>query len=424
MLKRFPRLSETFILNEILELERQGVEVEVFSLMQPPQEARHALLRQLRGKVFYLPTSRSLSRFTLDFGGAVDADTQPLAALCDSLAGDLQTLFAGKSAEAMTLLWMQAAALALLTASRGIDHLHAHFGSNAALVALLASRQNEIPFSYTAHARDIYHTYVDPEVDDQRRRLIIREAAFVVTVSDFNLRHLRHLAYRCDRGRIQRLYNGIDMKRFQPALQHRASNRFIAVGRLVEKKGYPVLIEACRLLADEHPGFRLTIVGDGPQQQALESQIAEAGLQQRVTLFGACTQERVIELMHDATALVLPCVVAASGDRDGLPTALLEAMAMGLPCISTEVAGIPEIIDADKTGLLVAPENPKALASAIGHLLRNPARQAEMGLAGRRKAVELFNLCTNVAELQRYFRRSAPVTLLEDKQNVHRLHGC
>ncbi|WP_210397892.1 glycosyltransferase [Motiliproteus sediminis] len=429
VLKRFPRLSETFILNELLALERQGVAVEVYSLMRPPQEARHDLLAQLRAPVFYLPRSRALEGFKLQaaLSGRLNDADQPLE--CASLAGLARqwddtsaSLLAGKSDTDAALLWLQAATVAFMAASRGIQHLHAHFGSNAALVALLAGRQSRLPFSFTAHARDIYHTYVDRQTDDQRRRDLIHEAAFVATVSDYNRQHLRQLADPADRERIMRLYNGIDLARFQPLAERQPSNHFVAVGRLVEKKGYPDLIRACALLAERQPLFRLSIVGDGPEREVLQQQVAEAGLQRQVLFHGALTQQQVIALIADAAALVLPCVVCDSGDRDGLPTALLEAMALGLATISTRVAGVPEIIDDGKTGILVEQRQPRSLASAMEHLLLHPERQLSLGQAGRAKAQRLFDLERNVAELGAQFQRSAGTSQAGGQADAYRLH--
>jgi len=431
VLKRFPRLSETFIINELLELERQGVTVEVYSLMRPPQEARHALLEQLQARVFYLPRGGNLAGLTLSEApagtlsdGASKPASQPLSELLGEPASELTVLFAGKSSDEIAQLWLQASTLALLCAARGIAHLHAHFASNAALVALLASRQSAIPYSFTAHARDIYHTYVNPEADDQRRRQLIHEAAFVTTVSDYNCTHLAALALPADRDRIQRLYNGIELGRFTPPPLREVVKpaHFIAVGRLVEKKGYPDLIEACRLLAATTVEFRLSIIGDGPDRAALEAQIAAAGIAAQVELLGACTQQRVIDTMATASALILPCVVSASGDRDGLPTALLEAMAMGLPTISTLVAGVPEIIDQGRTGWLVPQRDPVALAEAMAQMLEDPQGGLRMGSAGRCKAEQLFDLQRNVRQLNHYFRCAARVTPSLGEADAHRLH--
>jgi glycosyltransferase involved in cell wall biosynthesis len=297
----------------------------------------------------------------------------------------------------------QAWTLAALASSRGIGHLHAHFGTDATTVALLASRLSAIPFSFTAHARDIYHTYVDPLTDDILRKRKIAEASFVVTVSDYNRRHLAKLAGPVDGRKVQRVYNGVDLTRFRPSEAARESALFLTVGRLIEKKGITHLVEACRLMAARGRRFRCLVVGQGPDEGALRAQIAEAGLTSCVELLGALAQQRVRELIGQASAMVLPCVVSDSGDRDGLPTVLLEALAGGLPAISTTVAGVPEIIEHETSGLLVPPADPSALANAMERLLDQPDLRARLALAARRKAEKSFDLRANVAHLRRRF---------------------
>ena len=405
VVKRFPRFSETFILNELLTLEAQGVDVEVFSLEHPPEEARHAFATDLRAPVTYLPDHTQLGGLSVSVPGQSSPSASPLR---HQLAGStpLRSLFPGVSPSKAARLTLKGAVLGILASARGITHLHAHFASNATTVALLASRLSAIPFSFTAHARDIYHTYVDPETDDQLRRRKIREAAFVVTVSDFNLDHLRTLAPDAHSRKIRRLYNGTDLARFTPhADAGRPNDRFLAVGRLVEKKGFTHLVDACRLLEARGIDHHCTIVGEGPLRAELEEQIRACAIAHRIELVGACSQERIRTLMQASSAIVLPCVVGKSGDRDGLPTVLLEGMAMRLPVISTQVAGVPEIVDPNRTGLLVPPENATALADALERIHANPEWARHLGARGRKRAEERFDLETNVAQLASWFTR-------------------
>lgn len=404
VLKRFPRLTETFILNEILELERQGVDVEVYSLLRPPAEARHALLKSLRANVTYVPCTGAMEDWRIEVGSGTGAPVERgVVGILAERGPPFADLFAGKTADRVCRLCLAATTIAALASQRGVGHLHAHFGSDTTSVALLAGRLSRLPFSFTAHARDIYHTYVNPTVDDALRRRKIAEAAFVVTVSDYNLRHLVDLAGPASGAKIHRLYNGIDLNRIRPPAAKRDPDLFLGVGRLVEKKGFADLIEACRLLRDRGACFRCVIVGDGPLRTGLDQQIAEAGLTQ-VHLLGALPQEEVLEIMASATALVLPCVVTPSGDRDGLPTVLSEALAAGLPAISTRVSGGPEVVEHERTGLVVAPHDPLALAAAMQDLLAAPAMRRRMGAAGREKAERDFDLGRNVAMLRALFR--------------------
>jgi colanic acid/amylovoran biosynthesis glycosyltransferase len=423
VLKRFPRLSETFVLNELLELRRQGVEVEIFSLLKPPEEVRHSLLATLDAPVTYLPGGKAVAACRVAAGPVAGPMRKtPLDQLITDRPPMIE-LLPGKAPEEAVQLCLQAAILAMLASARGIGHLHAHFASNATTAALLASRLSGIPFSFTAHARDVYHTYVDAITDAALRRRKIAEAAFVVTVSEYNRRHLVELAGERASGKIRRLYNGIDLSRFafggdkagdldEPPL-------FLSVGRLIEKKGFTHLIEAFRILRDRGVASRCLIIGAGPDRDALLAQSRAAGLEGQIELAGALPQDAVLAAMRRATAIVLPCVVSASGDRDGLPTVLLEALAVGVPAISTTITGVPEIIDHGRTGLLVPPADPARLAGAMREILAAPELAARLRREGRAKAEREFDLRRNVAVLKGNFVLSAKGEALPAEQEAH-----
>lgn len=407
VLKRFPRFSETFIVNEILELERQGVDITVFSLLHPPEEKRHQFLAEIKAPVFYLPRQRATRGWSID---RIRLDDDEVAN-CNISSFEpplpMANLFHGKSGEEVARLMLQATSVAMMASHFGIVHLHAHFASNATTIAMLASRLTDIPFSFTAHARDIYHRYVSPEIDDRLRETKILAASFVATVSDYNCRHLQRLVPVSEQGRVRRLYNGIDLVRFAPVRDRDVETQFIAVGRLVEKKGFRDLIEACHTLHASGHDFKCTIVGDGPLEGELSRQIRSLSLDRVVTLTGALTQDSVRDLINQATAMVLPCVITSSGDRDGLPTVLLEAMALGVAAISTSIAGIPEIIEDGTTGYVVAPNDIAALAEAMAALIVNPLKAHQLGANGRIRAERLFDRERNVAQLADWFRESA-----------------
>ncbi len=405
VLKRFPRLSETFILNEMLELERQGVEIEVFSLFKPPAEERHALLANLKARVTYLPTSQSVEQMTVKVGVT---ERVPVASLISDTEFDAS--MPGKVAAEKAAIIYKAATVALLAKANNLQHLHAHFGSDAATVALMASRLTGLPFSFTAHAKDIYHTYNDEISDSRMRRAKINEAAFVATVSEFNKRHLSGIVGKQNAARIHRLYNGIDLDRFQFRNEGRDMATILAVGRLVEKKGLTHLVEACHILASRSVVFQCDIVGDGPLQQALTEQIAKAGLAGKVRLLGPRRQEELIQLMQTATLMALPCIVTDSGDRDGLPTVLLEALASGLPCVSTTVSGVPEIISNGESGMLAEPGNALQFADAMQKLLGDQTMRLRFAHNGRSKAERDFSLVCNAATLRDLFEQCKPQT--------------
>lgn len=378
VLKRFPRFSETFILNELLAHEAAGAEVHVFSLLAPPDEPRHARLADLKAEVTVL---KSIGKGRTGMASGMDA-----------------ALFSGKTSLEIGALQAKADVIASRSSALGITHLHAHFGSDAATVACLAARRMHGTFSFTAHARDIYHTYVSSQADAAMRRAKMREAAFTATVSDYNVRHLSRL---CPEARIVRLYNGIDLAAFrpvEPALQR--PGHLIAVGRLVPKKGFDILLAACAILKDRGVAFDLSLIGTGPMEESLRAGIQRLGLSDRIRMEGAVAQEDLIRRMGQAEAAVLPCVVTESGDRDGLPTVLLEAMARALPVVTTTVSGGPEIVEDGVTGLLCAPGDAPALADALERILADRSKAHGMGQAGRARAERLFDLTENAARLR------------------------
>lgn len=378
VLKRFPRFSETFILNELLAHEASGSQAHVFSLLDPPDEPRHARLADLNAEITVL---KSVGKGQIGEPGPGDA-----------------AMFSGKTPAEIGALQAKARVVGLAAAQMGITHLHAHFGSDATTVACLAARYIGGSYSFTAHARDIYHTYVSTKADAAMRFAKLSEAAFVVTVSDYNAGHLRAL---CPEARVVRIYNGIDLAAFRSAHPVRqVPGRLIAVGRLVPKKGFGILLEACAILKARNVAFDVSLIGSGPLEDELRAGIVRLALQGRVRLEGALPQERLIGRMATAEAAVLPCIVTESGDRDGLPTVLLEAMARGLPVVTTTVAGGPEIVEDGVTGRLCAPGDPTALADALQAVLADSDAAWAMGRAGRGRAERLFDLTANAAALR------------------------
>jgi colanic acid/amylovoran biosynthesis glycosyltransferase len=276
----------------------------------------------------------------------------------------------------------QALDLAVLVADRRITHLHAHFGSVPTTVARAAARLSGIGYSFTAHAKDIYHQEVDPAAMSRK----LSDARAVITVSDFNHDHLRR-RYGPAASRVRRIYNGIDLRQYgyrTPQVRPEGEPPLIAaVGRLVEKKGFADLIRAAGRLRDRGLDFRLQIAGTGPLADQLDKQIADLGLRDRAELLGPLPQDEVRRLVTAATVFAAPCVVGADGNRDGLPTVLLEAMALGTPCISTPVTGIGEAIEDGRTGVLVDQHDSDALASAIGRLLGDLGLRRRLSRAAR-----------------------------------------
>lgn len=384
VLKMFPRLSETFVVNEIVARERAGERIEIAAL-RPPRDARfHAKLGELRARVEWIPDDvRSADRVWAILGQAT-ADLPGLAtALPELLAAD-----AGVA--------VQAIEVARWALRHDVAHLHAHFASLATTVTRLASSLTGIPYSFTAHAKDIFHR----DVDEAALGRAIDEATHVVTVSDFNVADLR-ARFPLTATPIRRVYNGIDLDElpFHPSSAEPTS--LLAVGRLVEKKGFADLVDALSILAERGRRVRTTVIGAGPLADTIAAHIAACGLGSSVELAGARTQSDVHRAMRQATLLVMPCVTAADGDRDGLPTVVLESMALGTPVVATAVTGMPEAIVDHDTGRLVPERDPYALADAIDDLLDDEATRRRVAIAARRLVEDRFDVRIQAAELRR-----------------------
>jgi glycosyltransferase involved in cell wall biosynthesis len=308
--------------------------------------------------------------------------------------------------------------LAQVAVDRGLDHLHAHFANEPTFVALLASRLLDVPFSFTAHAKDIYAKGPGDAVLAEQ----VAAAAFAVTVCEANRRHFNGLLGPAA-AKVRTLFNGVDLERLRPAAAPRPANgsqrRLLCVARLVEKKGVDLLLRAVAQLRDRGLRPSCTVIGEGPDREALERLRGELGLDEAVDLPGCLPHEAVTAQMVSSDLFVLPCRVTANGDRDALPTVLLEAMACGLACLSTPVGGVAEIIEHRRTGLLLPTENPWALAAAIEDLLSQPTRARAYGRAGRRRAEELFDRRRNVARLQGWMEEAARGELAAPEPATH-----
>ncbi len=372
VVKRFPRLSETFILRELLELERLGLDVVVCALGHSGEATVHGDYARLRATVLY----------------ADDLPDPPAEA--------------GRREERGRHTLSKEARMArrFVPALRGngVSHLHAHFATSAAEVARHAAAALARPFSVTAHAKDIFHESVSASALNS----LVQDAAFIVTVSDYNVGHLRSVCRASRVTPIHRIYNGIDSTTLAPHGTSRLPASILGVGRFVEKKGFDVFVDAVVALRGVRPDVTATLIGTGRCEADLRARIERLGLAGVVTMAGALPQHEVLAAMRQHTVLAVPCVVGPDGDRDGLPTVIIEAMALGLPVVSTPVTGIPEIVRHGETGLMVPERNPFALAEALHGLIAHPplrqrlARQArllvEREFDARRSAVTLRDL--------------------------------
>jgi len=411
ILKGYPRTSETFILNEIFWLEQSGLTLSIFSLKKPEHEKPHRVISQIRAHITYLPEAPP-SEETTQFA-SLKRNLPLFAASNWKLFRRRPLAYLRALAEAVTLgvkyrrsnflkQFLQAGFIALSVLESGrIRHLHAHFCHGATEVTMLASRMCGVPFSFTAHAKDIYRQDMNP---GDLLPLKFRRARFAVTCTRANQSYLDRL--RPPQTPLHTIYHGLDLARFVPSENplKPAVPLILSVGRLVEKKGFHFLIEACRMLKDKGYDFQCQIIGGaGTEQDRLKNLIVALGLEQTVTLLPAMTQEGLLVKYGQATAFALPCQVLADGDRDGIPNVLVEAMAMKLPVVSTPISGIPELIENDVNGLMIPPQNSRSLAVALETLLNDVELQARLGEAARQKVCRHFDVQRNVLALKKLF---------------------
>ncbi|MFQ4142304.1 glycosyltransferase family 4 protein [Chlorogloeopsis sp. ULAP02] len=392
VLKRYPRYSETFVVSEILAHEAAGLDIQIFALHPPLDGHFQDIIAQVRSPVTYL--------FSHDLRGSTLWSVLNEASYIIPNFWNKLEFAQGEDVHRLH----KAIQLACIARKQNLTHLHAHFATSATVIAHLASHFAEIPYTFTTHAKDIFHESVVPAEYERK----LTDAAAVITVSDYNLDYLQQ-TYGAAAQKVQRIYNGLDLQRFPYVSPQHRSHKIVAVGRLVEKKGFAVLIDACKVLVERDIPFTCEIVGAGEQEAHLRTQIETLGLQAKVRLVGLRPQGEVVELVQSAAVLAAPCVVAADSNRDGLPTVLLEAMALGTPCISTDLTGIPEVLRHQETGLMVPQHDPFALADAIAQLLQNPDLRVQLATQARQLIEQEFDIHRNAAQLRTVFRAAASV---------------
>ncbi|MDY5839675.1 MAG: glycosyltransferase family 4 protein [Corynebacterium camporealensis] len=394
IVKVYPRFSETFIVTEILGREAQGEDISIYA-MRPTTDTRfHPELSRVKAPVSWIPRPHNARRF---WSQVSESLTDPdMAARFAQILPELSQLAASDVA--------QGVALAQRVRADGITHLHAHFASLSGRMAWIASQLTGIGYTLTTHAKDIFHD----DVDKTWLRRICADADNVIAISRFNENYLRAELEGAGANIVQR-YNALELERF-PFTPRSASStalRIIAVGRLVPKKGFSHLLQALRQLTDRGVEAHLTLVGEGELQEQLDQEVHDLGLDEHVTMPGALNQAEVIDLLQQSDVFAAPCVPAADGNLDGLPTVVLEAMALGTPVLATDVTGLPEVVINNDTGVLITldevePDLATALADALESfsngdldtetLTRNARRLIEDNFDNRLQAQALYEL--------------------------------
>jgi len=399
LLSRFPLITETFILREVIELERQGQPVVLVPLLREEPEVVHAEAVPWVGRALYSPfLSREI----------VWANVKTLARRPGRYLSALRRVLVPALRDPRVLagtlgIFPKSVYLAGRLREEGVRHLHAHFATHPATAALIISELNGARFSFTAHAHDIYVGWRRAALGEK-----IRRAAFVRVISQFGVDHLRELYGEEAACKMRVIHVGVDPTTYAPRDEDRGPDgvlRMLSVAALQPYKGLPVLIEACRRLREAGLPFQCDMVGRGPMRDELQEKIDAAGLQDHVRLLGPLPQDEVARLMRRADLFVLPSIVAADGQMEGIPVVLMEAMASGRPVVASAISGIPELVEDGENGLLVPPGEPGGLARAVERLAADPALAHRLGEAGRGRVMEAFDLQGCTAELLEQIRR-------------------
>lgn len=396
VLGRFPSVSETFILREMKALEERGLRLSLLSL-EPGDETVHAEARGLAERTVYRPRPLSLRSLL----------AQPLALLLRPV-GYLSALLFALRAGARAPVAIPELLRGLLAAGffacalrgRRVRHVHAHFASMPATVGVLLAHMLDTTFSFAAHARDLF---TGESLLLERK---LREAEFVTVCTRYGMDYLRRQHPVAVGERLNLIYHGVDIVELMPLPGELADPPLIlSVGRLVEKKGFPILLRAAAILRSRGTDFELHIVGDGPEADELQALARGLGLGDCTHFRGEMPHEQLIPLFARATLFVLASVVAGDGDRDGLPNVFVEALALGVPAVGTKVSAISEIIEHEQTGLLAQPGDPEDLSERMERLILDEQLRARVIDRGRRLAVTRFDIQQNVEALARLFER-------------------
>ena len=377
--ERFPKFSQTFCYREIAELFRQGIRPAIFSLRAPDFGPETTWDRAIISTVHQLPEGDVFARL------ADEASA--------SLPKPARKTLHERRGKTDSLRLHQATYIGTRLQKLGIRHVHTHFAGMAARTAFWIRKFFAIDYSLTVHANDIF---VPPKFEVGLSE-ILSSASAIIAVSDFAANQLRE-RFPENAGRVHRIYNGIDCAQFKPA-QFERPPLILSIGRLISKKGFDVLIDACALLRQRGHGFRCEIIGEGPLFEELQGRIHRQDLGEHVHLAGPQTQSEIATRLSKATVLALACRIDPDGAMDNLPTVIMEAMASVLPVVSTDIGGISEMVRDRESGLLVGQNDPVATADALSQLIKDIELAQSFGGKGRERAGKFFSIEKNVRAL-------------------------
>lgn len=403
---RFPKITETFILNEMLVVGTQGVQIELYPFIRENTNVMHPEAAQFVDQAHFLPFI-SWPIVKSNFLYLYQQPKKYLDSLWKVLSKNWGSFRFFSRALAIFPLSVH---LSKTMKAGGIQHIHAHFSDHPAASAYIINRLTGIPFSFTAHGSDLHR---------DRHMLCekISAAKFVVTISEYNKRIISSECGDDLAEKVKIIHCGVDTEFFRPSpaynlefdpLENKDSISIICIGTLHEVKGQTYLIEACKILEDRGVSFTCHFVGDGPDWRSLTQQVSLAELEDRVKFHGRLNRDEVAELLRLADVLAAPSVRTRDGRREGIPVVLMEAMSSGLPVVASDISGIPELVEPEKTGFLVPPGDKVKLADALERLYRDPALRHRLGRSARENVIQHFELNANATALVQLFRESVP----------------
>ncbi len=397
LMSRFPKLTETFVLYEMLELRRLNFRVLVLPLRLEQERAAHPETQEVDEDIFPAPLF-SWGTLAINLKWLVLHPLRYLGTLLRAMAGTTGNLkfFAG------ALFYFPKAVVFADTAKRlGVSHIHAHFVSHPAMAAWVINRLVGISYSFTAHGTDLH-------VCQHMLREKARHAAFAVTVSDYNRRFVAEHCGEQTAQKFEVLRCGTDLSAFAPRTEPKSGNdplQILCIASFREVKGHRILIDACALLRERGVEFHCRLIGYGPEESAIVRQIQTLGLAEQVLVEGAKTRPEVVAALNEADLLVLSSIQTRSGSREGIPVALMEGMACGLPVVASRLSGIPELVEEGVSGLLFTPGSADEAADAIERLANDPALRTQMGRAARERVETSYDLVKNAHALAERIRK-------------------
>ncbi len=395
--ERFPSFTQTFCVREILELERQGLRILLFSVRDTRDETPRNFPDELYDRVIFLPEEKAL----VDEVKTLKAEGKLPQCIILTLRH-----WKDKADGRDKMRVYEAAWIGQKMLEHGVSHSHSHFAGVGARTGWWLRFFYDFTFSFTGHANDLWC----PDDFALSREQLFRDASLIVTVSDYTVRDLNE-RFPDAAGKTKRVYNGLNLAPFQEIADVRNADAvwkgdqaplIFSVGRLIEKKGFDDLITACGILKSQGKKFRCVIVGDGPLEEELNDRICAAGLEGDVELAGPKSQDEILEYLGQAAVFALPCVTEHDGGKDNLPTVIMEAMGASVVCASTILAGVPEMIIDGETGRLVPEREPEQFAGILSDLLGNPEQAEEMAAKGKVRAEAIFAKEETAKQLRRY----------------------